>query len=83
MRSPTLLLTKQPLPPFSFHLQALALLLFFQTRNQEARTNRNAVKVVRDDTAIGGRVLPAKERVEDAPPAASVNLGAAALWSEC
>jgi len=37
------------------------------------------VDVVRDDGAVGGRVLPAQEAVEDSPAAAAVDIWAAAL----
>lgn len=41
--------------------------------------DEDPVDVVGDDRAVGGRVVPAQDGVEDAPAAAAVQLGIAAL----
>jgi hypothetical protein len=54
-------------------------MLLAELHYKERRCDRNTVQVIGDDASVGSRVLPAEDRVEDAPPSASVNLGAATL----
>lgn len=53
--------------------------LLVANHGEEARGDGDPVEVVGDDGADGGRVLPAEDGVEDAPEAASVEVGVAAL----
>lgn len=53
--------------------------LFAAGHGGEAQGDGDPVEVVRDDGADGGRVLPAEDGVEDAPDAAAVEVGVAAL----
>ena len=54
-------------------------MLLLERQEQEAHGYGNPVDVVGDDRAVGGRVVPAEDGVEDTPAAAAVELGAAAL----
>lgn len=54
-------------------------LRLLEAHNHEADDDGDPVAVVGDDGAVGGRVLPAEDRVEDAPSAAAVEFGVAEL----
>ena len=49
------------------------------SHDEERDDDADPVQVVRDDRAVGGRVCPAKEGVEEAPAVAAVEGRAAAL----
>lgn len=66
----------------SFHEGVVALDLLV-AHEQETRDDDEPVKVVRDDRAVGGCVVPSQDGVEDAPTTATVVLGRAALCGEC
>lgn len=50
-----------------------------EPHDEEARDDKDPVHVVRDDAAVGRRVVPAKDGIEEAPAAATVQLGTTAL----
>jgi len=45
--------------------------------SKKAKANSNPIQIVGDDSAVGGGVVPAKERVENTP--ATIQLGAATV----
>lgn len=50
-----------------------------ESHRQEGGDDSNPVQIVGDDGAVGGRVVPAEDGVEDAPAAAAVELRTATL----
>ena len=54
-------------------------LCLFEAEEEEADDHGEPVHVVADDGAVGGAVLPAEDRVEDAPAAAAVEFWVAVL----
>jgi len=52
---------------------------FLETQNHEADNDREPIHVVADDGAISSRVLPAENRVEDAPATTAIELWVAVL----
>ena len=56
-----------------FHEWEMAL-RFLEPHQQEADDHDNPIHVVRDDGAVGCRVLPTEEGVEDTPSSAAVQL---------
>ena len=63
---------------FRLHQRPVATLLEVP-HAEEANHYSNPVKVVRDDGAIGRRVSPAEDRIEDAPATSAVDLWTAAI----
>lgn len=53
--------------------------LLITSHAEECNNHSDPVKVVRKYTAVSRRVLPAENGIEDAPPAAAVELGIAAV----
>jgi hypothetical protein len=60
-------------------LLAAEVALLLDAQVKEAERDGDPVQVVGEDGADGGGVLPAKDGVEDAPEAAAVEVGVAAL----
>jgi hypothetical protein len=52
---------------------------FAVSHGQETQDDCNPVHVIRDDGAVGGRVLPAKHGVEDTPSSTTIELWIAEL----
>lgn len=48
-------------------------------QHQKSSNDRDPVDIVRNDGAIGGRVVPTKESVENTPATSTVELRTAAL----
>ena len=59
--------------------QGVVALDLAEAEDEEGADDEEPVHVVRDDGAVGGRVGPAEDGVEETPSAAAVDLGAAAL----
>lgn len=59
--------------------QGVVALDLAEAEDEEGADDEEPVHVVRDDGAVGGRVGPAQDGVEETPSAAAVDLGAAAL----
>lgn len=53
--------------------------LFVVQHGEENYDNDEPVEIICDNGAIGCRVLPAEERVENAPSTAAIDLGITAL----
>lgn len=51
----------------------------FETHHDEGGHDSDPVDVVRDHRAVRGRVVPPQDGIEDAPAAAAIELGGAAL----
>ena len=49
------------------------------SHQEEGGNDCNPIKVVREDRAIGGRIFPPKQGVEDSPSSATIQFGIAAL----
>ena len=52
---------------------------FTVSHSQEAQNDRNPVHIVRDDRAVGCRVLPAEDGIEDSPSSPTIELRVAKL----
>lgn len=63
---------------FGFHKGIMAPGLL-ESQQDEADDDREPEEVVADDTAVGGTVLPTKQRIENTPAAATVQLGVTAV----
>lgn len=50
-----------------------------EAQQEQPRHNADPVDVVRDDGTICGRIIPAKDGIQNSPAAATVELGVAAL----
>ena len=59
--------------------QGVVALDLAESKDKESADDEDPVQVVRDDGAVGGRVGPAEDGVEETPSAAAVDLRAAAL----
>ena len=57
--------------------------LFVVAEGEEADDDHEPVEVVREDGTDCGGVFPAEDGVEDAPAAATVDFGVAALEAMC
>lgn len=51
-----------------------------EAHEDEGSNDENPVEVIGQDGTVGGSVVPSEDGVEDAPAAAAVEFGGAALW---
>jgi hypothetical protein len=51
------------------------------TQSQKTDDDSEPIEIIRDDGAIGSRVSPAEDRVEDTPSSAAIDFWVAALWT--